>query len=149
MTRQRAGARVPGLGAVSLRGTFAVTLTTAVAITAATTVAARAQAPAAAQKVPIVAVTGCLAEQGAAWSLTNATDPVPSIANGPPAGEAIKGPTSGTASYRLIGVSEFDLPAHKGHTVLVKGLLIKATPASRVNVTSVTMVSSACAPAAK
>ena len=122
------------------------TLAAAVAITAATTVGVRAQAPA--QKVPIVAVTGCLAEQGTNWSLTNATEPVPSIANGPPAGEAIKGPTSGTASYRLIGVSEFDLPAHKGHTVLVKGLLIKATPVSRVNVTSVTMVSSACAPAA-
>jgi hypothetical protein len=122
-------------------------LTTATALIAAASAAA--QAPAPVQKVPIVAVTGCLAEQGTNWSLTNATDPVPSIANGPPAGEAIKGPTSGTASYRLIGVSEFDLPAHKGHTVLVKGLLIKATPVSRVNVTSVTMVSSACAPAAK
>jgi hypothetical protein len=125
------------------------TLAAAAALTAATTVVVRAQAPAPVQKVPIVAVTGCLAEQGTNWSLTNATEPVPSIANGPPAGEAIKGPTSGTAAYRLIGVSEFDLPAHKGHTVLVKGLLIKATPVSRVNVTSVTMVSSACAPAAK
>jgi len=123
------------------------TLAVAAALTAATAAVVRAQAPV--QKVPIVAVTGCLAEQGTNWSLTNATDPVPSIANGPPAGEAIKGPTSGKASYRLIGVSEFDLPAHKGHTVLVKGLLIKATPVSRVNVTSVTMVSSACAPAAK
>ena len=149
MTRQRAGARVPGLGALALRGAFAVGLTTAAALTAAATTVVRAQAPAPVQKVPIVAVTGCLAEQGTNWSLTNATDPVPSIANGPPAGEAIKGPTSGTASYRLIGVSEFDLPAHKGHTVLVKGLLIKATPVSRVNVTSVTMVSSASAPAAK
>lgn len=125
------------------------TLAAAAALTLATSAAVHAQAPAPVQKVPIVAVTGCLAEQGTNWSLTNATDPVPSIANGPPAGEAIKGPTSGTASYRLIGVSEFDLPAHKGHTVLVKGLLIKATPVSRVNVTSVTMVSSACAPAAK
>ncbi|MEZ5289520.1 MAG: hypothetical protein R2745_00415 [Vicinamibacterales bacterium] len=100
-------------------------------------------------KVPIVAVTGCLAEQGGAWTLTAATDPTPSIANGPPAGEAVKGPTSGKNAYRLIGVSEFDLPAHKGHTVLVKGLFIKATPLSRVNVTSVTMVSTACAPAPK
>ena len=132
-----------------MTGSPLATLAAAVAITGATTVAAHAQAPAPVQKVPIVAVTGCLAEQGTHWSLTNATDPVPSIANGPPAGEAIKGPTSGTASYRLIGVSEFDLPAHKGHTVLVKGLLIRATPVSRVNVTSVTMVSSACAPAAR
>ena len=51
--------------------------------------------------------------------------------------------------HRLIGLSEFDLPTHKGHTVLVKGLFIKAAPVSRVNVTSVAMVSTACAPAAK
>jgi hypothetical protein len=111
---------------------------------------AAAQAPAAAPaKVPVVGVIGCLVEQGTNWALTSATDPVPSIANGPPAGEAIKGPTRGPHEYRLIGVSEFDLPSHKGHTVLVKGLLIKATPVSRVNMTSVTMVSAACAPAQK
>ncbi len=102
-----------------------------------------------ADKVSIVAVTGCLTQQGTDWALTSATEPVPSIANGPPAGEAIKGPTSGKASYRLIGVSEFDLASHNGHTMLIKGLFIKAAPVSRVNVTSVTMVSSACAPAAK
>jgi hypothetical protein len=144
MTRQRAGAHVPGPGALSVAAALAITLTTASG-------RADAQAPAAtpANKVPIVAVTGCLAEQGTNWMLTGATEPVPSIANGPPSGEAITGPTSGKASYRLIGVSEFDLPAHKGHTVLVKGLFIKAAPVSRVNVTSVTMVSTACAPAAK
>jgi len=108
---------------------------------------AHAQAPA--DKVPVVAVTGCLGQQGPDWMLTTATDPVPSIANGPPAGEAIKGPTVGKNTYRLIGVSEFDLPAHRGHTVLIKGLFIKAAPASRVNVTSVTMVSTACAAATK
>ncbi len=122
-------------------------LATLVAATAASAGRAGAQAPA--DKVPIVAVTGCLTAQGPDWMLTSATEPVPSIANGPPAGEAITGPTSGKASYRLIGVSEFDLPAHKGHTMLIKGLLIKAAPVSRVNVTSVTMVSTACAPAAK
>lgn len=122
---------------------------TIVAAAFAADVVAHAQAPAPAAKVPVVAVTGCLTAQGTDWTLTSATEPVPSIANGPPAGEAIKGATSGKASYRLIGVSEFDLPAHKGHTVLIKGLFIKAAPMSRVNVTSVTMVSSACAPAAK
>jgi hypothetical protein len=95
--------------------------------------------------VPIVAVTGCVTEQGAQWQLTAATDPVPSVANGPAAGQKITGPTSGTQRYHLIGVSEFDLPAHKGHTVLVKGLLVKASTETRVNVTSVTMISPACA----
>lgn len=113
----------------------------------AATAGAWAQAPA--DKVPIVAVTGCVTSQGPDWLLTGATDPTPSIANAPPAGQAITGPTSGKNQYRLIGVSEFDLPSHKGHTVLVKGLLIKATPVSRVNVTSVTTVSNTCAPAPK
>lgn len=118
-----------------------VTLAAALAI--ASVPFARAQAPSD-RGVPVVAVTGCVAEQGANWALTSATDPVPSIANGPPAGEPIKGPTVGKNEYRLIGVSEFDLPAHKGHTVLVKGLFIKADPISRINVTSVTMVSAGC-----
>lgn len=98
-------------------------------------------------KVPIVAVTGCVIERDAAWLLTNATDPVPSVANGPPAGQPILGPTSGTQRYRLLGVSEFDLPSHQGHTVLVKGLLVKAATETRVNVTSVTMVGPTCPPA--
>lgn len=108
-----------------------------------------AQAPAAPAKVPVVAVVGCLGDRGADWLLTSATEPTPSIANGPPAGEKFAGPTSGPNTYRLIGTSEFDLPTHKGHTVLVKGLFIKAAPTSRVNVTSVTMIASSCAAAAK
>lgn len=106
-----------------------------------------AQAPGA--KVPIMAVAGCLAEQGGEWMLTSATDPEPSIANGPPAGQPYKGPVSGKQTFKLIGVSEFDLPSHKGHTVLVKGLYIKAEPVSRLNVTSVTMVAPTCAAPSK
>jgi len=108
-----------------------------------------AQAPAAPAKVPVVAVVGCLGDRGTDWMLTSATEPTPSIANGPPAGEKFTGPTSGPNAYRLLGTSEFDLPAHKGHTVLVKGLLIKASPTSRVNVTSVTMVAPSCTATAK
>jgi hypothetical protein len=105
--------------------------------------ALRAQQPV--EKVPIVAVVGCLVEQGDNnWMLTGATDPVPSIANGPPAGQPYKGPTSGKGSFKLIGVSEYDLPSHRGHTVLVKALYIKAQPVSRLNITSVTMVSPTC-----
>jgi hypothetical protein len=76
--------------------------------------------------------------------LTSATEPEPSIANAPPAGQPYKGPTNGKHTFRLIGVSEFDLPSHKGHTVLVKGLFIKAEPVSRLNITSVTMLSDSC-----
>lgn len=118
-------------------------LGTAVAALALGTATGWAQAPV--NKVPVMAVTGCVTENAGNWTLTNATDPTPSIANAPPAGEAIKGPTAGKNQFRLIGVSEFDMPSHKGHTVLVKGLFIKAAPLSRVNVTSVTTVSNTCA----
>jgi hypothetical protein len=125
------------------------TATFALAAAAAVPGPALAQSPAAG-KVPIVAVAGCIAEQPAGqWSLTNATEPAPSIANAPPAGQPYKGPMTGKNQFQLIGISEFDLPAHKGHNVLVKGLFIKAAPVSRLNVTSVTMLGTSCPPAAK
>jgi|GEM_PF-989036 len=111
--------------------------------------AAAAQAPSS-DKVPIVAVAGCVTEQPAGtWLLTSATEPVPSIANAPPSGQPYTGPTTGKSRVRLIGISEFDLPSHKGHTVLVKGLYVRATPVSRLNVTSVTMLATACRPPSK
>jgi hypothetical protein len=106
------------------------------------------QAPA--DKVPIVAVSGCVTERGAnTWALTSATEPTPSIANAPPANAPSTGPTTGKLEFALIGVSEFDLPSHKGHTVLVKALLIKASPVSRLNLTSVTHIASTCPPTSK
>ena len=111
---------------------------------------ALAQAAPASQKIEIVSVTGCLKEVAPnTWTLTRATDPVPSSANAPAAKEIPATPPDGTNAFTLIGVSQFNLPAHRNHTVLIKGLFIKATPMSRVNMTSVTMVSSSCLPAAK
>jgi hypothetical protein len=101
------------------------------------------------KKVDIVSVTGCLREPTANnWTLTAATDPVPSSANAPAAKDIPATPPAGRNQFKLIGVSEFNLPAHKGHTVIVKGLYIKATPVSRLNVTSVTMVAASCTDAA-
>lgn len=99
-------------------------------------------------KVEIVSVTGCLREVTPNnWTVVNATDPVPSIANAPPSKEIPSTPPVGKNEFKLIGVSEFNLPSHKDHTVIVKGLLIKATPMSRLNITSVTMVAPSCAAA--
>jgi hypothetical protein len=101
---------------------------------------------AAPKKVEIVSVTGCLREvRPGDWMVTNATDPVPSSANAPAAKDIPEKAPDGKGQFKLIGVSEFNLPAHKGHTVIVKGLYIKAAPVSRLNITSVTMVSPACA----
>ena len=104
------------------------------------------QAAPAPQKVEIVSVTGCLKESTPNnWTLTNATDPVQSSANAPPAADLPKTPPlPGKNQFRLIGVSEFNLPRHRDHTVIIKGLLIKATPVSRLNMTSVTTVAPSC-----
>jgi hypothetical protein len=101
--------------------------------------------PPANEKVDVVAVAGCLKETSPdTWTLANAGDPVVSTANAPSQKEIATIATGGKNEYRLIGVSIFNLPAHRGHTVLIKGLHVKATPMSRLNVTSVTMVSADC-----
>jgi len=111
---------------------------------------AAAQAATPTPKVEIVSVTGCLKETAPnTWTLTAATDPVPSNANAPPAKDMPSTPPAGKNEFRLIGVSEFNLPAHKDHTVIVKGLFIKSTPVNRLNITSVTMVAPSCAAPSK
>ena len=101
---------------------------------------------AAPNRVEIVSVAGCLREPSAdTWMLVNATDPVPSRANAPEKKEIPSTPPVGKNQFRLIGVSEFNLPVYKDHTVIVKGLHIKAQPVSRLNVTSVTTIAATCA----
>jgi hypothetical protein len=96
-------------------------------------------------KVDIVSVTGCLKEPTPNnWVIASATDPVASSANAPPAKEVPPAPPAGKNEFKLIGVSEFNLPAHKDHTVVVKGLFIKAIPVSRLNMTSVTTIAPSC-----
>ena len=97
-------------------------------------------------KADIVAVGGCLRETSPdVWTLVAASDPVVTpTANAPSAKEAASIAKNGTNEYRLTGVTVFNLPAHRGHNVLVKGLLNKATPMSRLNITALTMVSAEC-----
>jgi hypothetical protein len=106
-------------------------------------VAAQTPAP---KKVEIVSVTGCLREQGAGdWMVVAATDPVPSNANAPLKRDLPTTPVTGGNQYKLIGVGEFNLPAYRNQTVVVKGLFIKATPVDRLNITSVTTAVNSCA----
>lgn len=100
-------------------------------------------------KVEIVAVVGCLKESSAdTWTLINASDPVVSVANAPSPKELAELPKGGKNEFRLIGVAVFNLPAHRDRAVVVKGLHVKATPMSRLNVTSVTTVAPTCPPRA-
>src|SRR5215468_3441536 len=96
-------------------------------------------------KVDIVSVAGCLKESGPNdWRLVNATDPAPSNANAPAQKDVPAAAPAGKNEFKLIGVSEFNLPQHKDHAVIVKGLYIKATPLSRLYITSVTTIAPSC-----
>jgi len=106
---------------------------------------ASAQVPAT-NKVEVVSVTGCLREQGAGnWVLVAATDPVPSLANQAPVAELPKAAPAGKNTFRLLGVGEFNLAQHRDRTMVIRGLLIKATPVSRINMTSSVEALATCA----
>ena len=122
----------------------------AIAVSVSLAAGALGQAPAKPEKAEVVASVGCLREASPnTWTLDQATEPVPSHANSAAPKEVEKMPRRGTHQFQLIGVTVFNLPAHRGHTVLIKGTEVKATPMSRLNVTSVTMVAPTCEPAAK
>src|SRR5205807_5367421 len=75
------------------------------------------QAASSPAKIDIVSVTGCLKEATPNnWTLMSATDPVPSNANAPASKDIPAIPPAGKNEFRLIGVSEFNLRAHKDHT---------------------------------
>jgi hypothetical protein len=96
------------------------------------------------KKVEIVSVTGCLREQGGAWMLVAATDPVPSVANQAQGKDIPTEPPAGKNTFRLIGTSEFNLPQHRDRTMVIRGLFIK-DKVSRINVTSAVEAVASCA----
>ena len=96
---------------------------------------------------PLVEVVGCLSQTGANWVLANASDPAPSTTSftTPEAVKAAAEKPLGTQQYRLIGASPFSPEPHKGHKMVVKGLLIKGGSEPRINLTSFQMLSQTCA----
>jgi len=104
--------------------------------------------PQGAQAVPIVETIGCLADgPNNTWALTNATEPAKAGRAGfsrPDDVKAAEGRGLGSQQVRLIGMVEMHPEQHKGHKVLVKGLLIKDASGQRVNVTSLTTVGDKC-----
>ncbi|MBA3271791.1 MAG: hypothetical protein H0T71_14905 [Acidobacteria bacterium] len=107
----------------------------------------KASATKPAETVETVAVGGCLKEgRIETWDLLDASEPVASSANAPSPKELADLPKSGTSKFELMGVAIFNLPSHRNHAVVVKGLLIKASPVNRINVTSVTTISDTCLP---
>ncbi len=94
-----------------------------------------------------VTMIGCLAEEDDRWVLTNATEPIetgisPLTDSEKSVADAIA--ELGEGRFHLIGVAAWDMPAHKDHKAQVKGMLIEATPESRVNLSSLRHMSGTC-----
>ena len=104
--------------------------------------------PQGSQAIPIVDTIGCLAEgPNRTWTLTNAAEPTRAGRAGfsrPDEVKAAEGRGLGSQRLRLIGMTEMNPGPHRGHKVLVKGLLIKDADGSRINVTSLKTVGDPC-----
>jgi hypothetical protein len=94
----------------------------------------------------LVEVVGCLSQTGANWVLTNASDPAASTTSftTPEAVKAAAEKPLGTEQIRLLGIAPFSPDGHKGHKMVVRGLLIKSAGDTRLNLTSFQMVSETC-----
>jgi hypothetical protein len=98
--------------------------------------------------IPVVESIGCLADgPNNTWTLSSATEPAKSTPGFSKAEDvkAAEGKPLGSQQLRLVGVLEMHPEEHKGHKVLVKGLLIKDGAGQRLNITSLTTVSPTCA----
>jgi hypothetical protein len=98
--------------------------------------------------IPIVESIGCLADgPGDTWTLSSATEPAKSTPGFSKTEDvkAAEGKPLGSQQIRLVGLLEMHPEEHKGHKVLVKGLLIKDATGQHLNITSLTTVSSTCA----
>ena len=104
--------------------------------------------PQGAQAIPIVETVGCLAEgPNRTWTLTNAAEPSGAGRAGfsrPEDMKAAEGRGLGSQQWALIGMTEMNPGPHRGHKVLVKGLLIKDAKGQRINVTSLKTVRDTC-----
>jgi mono/diheme cytochrome c family protein len=95
----------------------------------------------------IAEAVGCLeGSPPGKWMLTDAGDPVESETQSTSsvALKAAEAKPLGNRRYRLLGVSVFNPSSHQGEKVAVKGILIKDTKESRLNVTSLQVVAASC-----
>jgi hypothetical protein len=104
--------------------------------------------PQGAQAIPIVETVGCLAEgSNRTWTLTSAAEPIKAGRAGfsrPDDVKTAEGRGLGSQQFRLIGMTEMNPGPHRGHKVLIKGLLIRDQSGPRINVTSLATVGDAC-----
>jgi hypothetical protein len=95
---------------------------------------------------PLVEVVGCLAQTGTNWVLSNASEPAASTTSftTPEAVKAAAEKPLGTGRFLLLGTAPFSPDGHKGHKMVVRGLLIKSGGDTRINLTSFQMLAETC-----
>ena len=116
-------------------------------VTAASGVYAQGRGQGRGDQTPIVEAVGCLSQTGSDWILVNATEAetVTTTFTTPEALKAAAGKSLGTQIYRLLGVKPFSPEPHNGHRMAARGLLIKGSSDTRINVTSLQMLAATCA----
>ena len=100
----------------------------------------------------LVEVVGCLTQSSdQAWILTNGTNPVRTREpNQPQPNELQTDAALGTQTYRLLYPDSFApgfrIDPHEGHKMQAKGLLIRTSNDTRINITWLEMLGEACVP---
>ena len=124
-----------------------IVLVSLVLSAAAGSVYAQGRGSARPDQTPIVEAVGCLSQTGSDWILTDAIEaaPVTTTFTTPDAVKAAAAKPLGTQRYRLLGTSPFGPDSHKGHKMVVRGLLIKSGSETRINITSLQMLAEKCA----
>jgi len=91
----------------------------------------------------LVQVSGCLRQDAGGWLLTRSTD-LEATSLDDPANRASPPRARGDRVVRLMNV--FPNPAaHRGHTMVAKGFLVRDDAGDRVNVATLEMIDAACA----
>ena len=96
----------------------------------------------------LVQVVGCLAAgKDNTWMLVNAGNPF-RVRNPKPLSDVadLQNLPLGTGTFRILSPNAAQLSPDAGHKVLIKGFLVRAPNDDRLNFTSVTVLTPACAP---
>jgi mono/diheme cytochrome c family protein len=95
----------------------------------------------------LVEVVGCLVQADDVWSLTHTAEPIVTKDQPATTAELQQAETAppGADTFRLVSVAPFKPGSSRGHRVLAKGLLYRATPGpNRLNLTSLQPLGASC-----
>jgi quinoprotein glucose dehydrogenase len=98
----------------------------------------------------LVEVKGCMTQNGGAWEVVGGTEPVRTRNPGTSAGNelaAINDKAPGTHTFLMMDLDSVDTKPDQNQTALVKGFLMRDPKGDRINLTSLQLIGTPCAPA--